>query len=188
MPRKSEVDLTGEQIGHIKVLEKLEKRYVCPSGKKVVRYRCMCEACGKENTMLFSTLRAKIKGKKSCGCIKPTKTHGKTKHPLYNTWLGMRKRCSNPNHKSYRDYGAKGIKVCPEWDDFEVFLKDMGPRPKGYSLDRINPYGDYEASNCKWSSTMEQSINKKSHQDLRQEIERLNKLVRTLAILYIGKD
>jgi hypothetical protein len=82
-----------------------------------------------------------------------------TSHPLYTTWGGMHTRCRNPNHDAYRWYGAKGISVCPEWNDFWQFVEDMGDRPDGYTLDRIDSSLGYFPSNCKWSSKEEQSNN-----------------------------
>lgn len=79
---------------------------------------------------------------------------------LYWTWLMMRRRCYSKICKYYEYYGGKGIKVSKEWDDFRVFLKDMGPRPKGYSLDRIDFDGDYSKSNCRWASDLTQGQNK----------------------------
>jgi hypothetical protein len=74
----------------------------------------------------------------------------------------MVKRCTNPNSKSYKDYGAKGIVVCKEWlESFEIFLKDMGYKPdKNYSIERIDSKSNYEPSNCKWATSLEQNNNK----------------------------
>lgn len=81
----------------------------------------------------------------------------------YQTWKSMRKRCNNPNSKDYPTYGAAGIKVCEEWNDFKVFLNDMGLAPsKQHSLDRINGKLGYFKSNCKWSTPKEQAINRKT--------------------------
>jgi hypothetical protein len=87
----------------------------------------------------------------------------KTKHPLYETWRSMRYRCKNPNNSDYKNYGAKGISVCEEWDkSFDAFVSDMGSKPEGYSLDRINPLGNYEKNNCRWASKCKQADNKAS--------------------------
>ena len=73
----------------------------------------------------------------------------------------MRQRVENQNHKQHADYGGRGIAICEEWTDFRNFLADMGDRPKGMTLDRINPNGNYEPINCKWSTQKEQAINKR---------------------------
>lgn len=86
----------------------------------------------------------------------------KNPHPLYQTWLGMKARCTNKNFRQYPDYGGRGIKVCDEWlNNFNQFITDMGEKPDGYSLDRINNNGDYTPQNCKWSSKKEQQRNQR---------------------------
>jgi hypothetical protein len=85
------------------------------------------------------------------------------KKPLYDTWQGMKKRCNNPNNDNYKYYGGRGIKVCERWlNSYENFALDMGERPKGHTLDRINNDGNYEPSNCKWSSLSEQNSNRRN--------------------------
>jgi len=86
----------------------------------------------------------------------------KTKHPLYNTWLMMRRRCNCPTATSYKWYGEAGVKVCPEWEaDFWQFVADVGERPDGCTLDRYpNKEGNYEPSNVRWASRQEQADNK----------------------------
>ena len=88
----------------------------------------------------------------------------KKQHYLYSTWIGMKVRCYNPKRTNYQYYGARGIKVCQRWlDDFWNFVEDMGDRPEGHTLDRIETDGNYEPSNCKWSTHSEQASNKRPH-------------------------
>lgn len=86
--------------------------------------------------------------------------HGLCNHELYTTWKRMIQRCTNPNDKKYSDYGLRGITVCERWrQSFPAFLSDVGERPKGMTLDRIDPNKGYEPGNCRWASKLTQSIN-----------------------------
>lgn len=89
------------------------------------------------------------------------KTHGMTGSPTYISWLGMMHRCKIGNGKHQKNYGARGIRVCKRWYKFENFLKDMGIRPDGKSIDRINNNSHYFKSNCRWSTTSEQNLNRR---------------------------
>lgn len=80
-----------------------------------------------------------------------------------STWRGMRSRCENPNDQGYCYYGALGVRCCKEWTDFRAFVCDMGLRPEGLSIDRINPFGNYEPNNCRWATDKEQGNNKRIH-------------------------
>lgn len=81
--------------------------------------------------------------------------------PLYTTWEGMRARCNNRNHKAYADYGGRGITVCKRWESYDKFAADMGERPAGASLDRIDNDKGYSPANCRWATTVEQRHNQR---------------------------
>lgn len=83
-----------------------------------------------------------------------------TRTPTYNSWRAMRARCTNTKYKSYHRYGGRGIKVSTRWEKFDNFLADMGERPEGMTLDRINVDGDYCTENCRWADLETQTKNK----------------------------
>lgn len=123
------------------------------------KWNCVCD-CGAEVQVLSKYLR---NGKsQSCGCIQ--RTHGLSSSPEYGIWRLMLRRCDDPRVEKYHCYGGRGIIVCPEWvASFEVFYRDMGPRPDGYTLERIDVNGNYEPSNCKWDSWANQHKNKRTN-------------------------
>ena len=88
--------------------------------------------------------------------------HGKSRSREYGSWQTMVQRCTNPNNTNYFKYGARGITICDSWrDSFEAFYNDMGKRPEGTTLDRIDNDGNYEPNNCRWATITEQNWNKR---------------------------
>lgn len=83
--------------------------------------------------------------------------------PTYRSWDHMKQRCLNPNNDRYNDYGGRGIKVCERWLSFDNFLADMGERPDGTTIDRIDTDGDYTPDNCRWATTSAQQSNRLLH-------------------------
>jgi hypothetical protein len=153
------LDITGQKFSRLTVLERsANTKY----GR--VAWKCICE-CG--NYCVVASDSLVRLNTKSCGCLSievaPTKhkTHGLTNSTEYIIWSGMKARCDNPNNPSYEFYGMRGISYIEEWKDFNNFLKDMGKRPEGLQLDRIDVNSNYCKENCKWSDTTEQGFNKR---------------------------
>lgn len=158
------IDLTGKIFGHWTVLGRSDVETRKPF------WDCMC-VCGTAKRVCGANLRG---GKtRSCGCqqaqlvsvSKRANGHGAAGkiHPdkTYTSWIAMKWRCCNPNSTAYARYGGRGITVCDRWiNSFENFLADMGPRPsQKHSIDRIDVDGHYEADNCRWATTKQQSEN-----------------------------
>lgn len=159
MPRTRFCDLEGQKFGRLIVLGRASEEKKGP-----VMWRVVCD-CGTEKLVASPNL---VNGStKSCGCFrkestsKKFKTHGLHGSPTWYSWTSMKTRCKNPKATQYELYGGRGIQVCERWEKFENFLEDMGERPPGKSLDRIDANGNYEPSNCRWATKKEQGQNKR---------------------------
>ncbi len=157
---KKIVKMIGKRFGKLEVLEFLG------SVNKKRKFLCKCD-CSREIIVAGGDLRGGLQI--SCGCSKKeriakfgfaSKKHGMSKTKTYYSWFAMHDRCYKKYSPSYRWYGAKGVSVCKSWHKFEEFYKDMGDRPLGMTLDRIDPKKNYEPSNCKWSTPLEQTKNR----------------------------
>lgn len=149
---KKPKDITGIKFGKITVIS---FAFI----KKCAYWNCLCD-CGKE--CIVSGAKLRFGATKSCGCISKTRS-GLSKSDSFRNWKAMMQRCYDKSVEHYARYGEKGIKVCERWkNSFENFLQDMGERPKGKTLDRIDSEKGYSPENCKWSTYTEQARNKKT--------------------------
>lgn len=138
------------------LLEDLGMHYPNETSNKKYRYGLYKCYCG--NEFKADSKSVKRKRIKSCGCSRFT--HNLTNHRLYNTWSNMIRRCNNIKDERYKDYGARGITVCERWLNIENFIEDMYPSYQdGLSIDRENVNGNYEPSNCRWTTDNIQARN-----------------------------
>ena len=149
------IDLMGRKFGRLTVTDEWWDDEV-----RLWMWVCTC-SCGNTTTARTHHL---LQGRKlSCGCLyKETRghwTHGMSKMPVYEVWQAMIQRCTNPRNARYNDYGGRGITVCDHWLKFENFYEDMG-EPNGLTLDRIDNNGNYEKSNCRWTTYEVQNNNR----------------------------
>lgn len=155
------IDKTGERHGRLTVLSLSDKR----SGRKTY-WNCICD-CGNEKVVRSDSLKVT----QSCGCLKREQdminlgiinNHGMTNHPLYGRWNAMINRCENDKTKQYKNYSARGIKVCEDWKDILKFIDwaENNGFKEGLTLERIDVNGNYEPDNCEWIPMEQQHYNK----------------------------
>lgn len=179
--------MPGERFGRLVVVRLAEKP------RRDRSYLCWCN-CGVMTVVPSHALKSG--NTRSCGCLKREKVPWgfKTRHghsrwhprkraittPTYNSWKAMCSRCLWKGSSRWKWYGGQGVRVHDVWvgpGGFDRFLADMGERPEGMTLDRIDPFGNYEPSNCRWATWEQQADNKRSHAVLRNEVARLTGLV-----------
>jgi hypothetical protein len=170
------IEMVGKKFGKLTVIERVNGH--------ASKWLCRCD-CGNNKVVFGGNLRRGHT--QSCGCKKvPTEElrarairhgHGAPgKHSLtYASWGSMRERCNNSNASGYENYGGRGIKICERWNIFENFLSDMGERPSPkHTLDRIDPDGNYEPTNCRWATIAEQQRNRRNTQWVEFEGEKVS--------------
>lgn len=166
--------LNGQtQFGSLTVIGEQDGEYIPGNGcPRLLLCRC---ACGTEKLYPIGNVKRGLS--RSCGCERGVRlSASKIRHgqnikgkttPEYRAWSHLIGRCENPNDSAYASYGGRGISVCKRWrDSFEAFFEDMGPRPAGMSIDRIDVNGNYELGNCRWATKHVQDRNKRTNRVL----------------------
>jgi hypothetical protein len=151
----------GKKINSREILDLQHYKKALRSGF-VFLTKCDCGAI--EKVTVQSVISNRSKSCFKCSILyRQGKINGLSKTPLYKVWAGMKGRCRSKRDAAYQYYGARGIKICERWaSSFLNFLEDMGPRPDGYQIDRIDNDGNYEPGNCRWVSALENFHNRRT--------------------------
>lgn len=162
MIRRDFSNLVGVEFGRLTILSTYK-------GNRRTYANCVCSCSA---TLSLPVDRLLRRNTRSCGCLQREETSIRSRkhgHVLgykptktYYSWQNMRQRCTNPANPNYKDYGGRGIRFDPRWDDFNAFVADMGERPPKTSLERLNNDGDYCAENCVWADAVRQANNKRN--------------------------
>ena len=149
------IDITGQRFGRLIALKQAGL-----SKSRSVLWLCRCD-CGV--TVIVSSGNLRGGNSRSCGCRKGgvIHRHSRVGSRTYHSWSAMLQRCNNPNNVGYKNYGGRGITVCQPWQTFANFLADMGERPPGRTLDRIDNDRGYSPDNCRWATYSEQTTNQR---------------------------
>lgn len=160
-PHARVIAMVGKKFSMLTVVAEHINQPGEPGGLK---WDCLCD-CG--NMRAVKGVELRRGSAKSCGChfaAKPPKKTGKFYTPEYAAWRNFKQRCQNEKLDTYRHYGGRGITVCPEWEVFDNFLRDMGPRPSPkHSLDRIDVNKGCCPENCRWATKLEQVRNQRAN-------------------------
>lgn len=151
------IDLTKQKFGKLTVIRRVNNNQYGSS-----QWLCECN-CGQRTVTLGSSITSGET--QSCGCLRIKHGHRTAfkKSKTYITWSHMIQRCTNPNNQDYHDYGERKITVCKRWLKFKNFLEDMGERPLGYQIDRIENNKGYCKENCRWTTSKTNNRNRRSN-------------------------